>query len=94
MLDSLFLKEWIVSWSFQSIVFMYRGLASMEKTDNDGNIFLDELDCKLVLVFHCTNHEEKERGKEEERKRKKQSEKHKQRERNTERERERKAGKK
>ena len=65
---------------------MYRGLASMEKTIDGCNISEDELDCKLTLVFHCRNGEErervrecdKERGKNRERKRQKGKEKERQ----------------
>ena len=32
----------------------------MEKTIDHCNISVDELDCKLVLVFHCKHGEERE----------------------------------
>ena len=61
------LKEWFVSLSFQSIVSMYCGLASMEETDDHCNISVDELDCKLALVFLCKHGEEREKVRERER---------------------------
>ena len=72
-MSSPLLKEWFVSLSFQSIVSMYRGLASMEKTVDHCNIFVDELDCKLVLVFYCKHGEERERVKEREREKERQT---------------------
>ena len=52
----------------------------MEKTVDHGNISVDELDFKLVLVFHCTHDEERERVRQNERE-KRQKQKQKQRER-------------
>ena len=43
----------------------------MEKTVDHRNISVDELDCQLVLVFHCKHGDEKERVRERERERKK-----------------------
>ena len=63
-MSSPLLKEWFVSFSFQSIVSMYRVLASMENTLVHCNISLNELDSKFVLVFHCKNGEEWERVRE------------------------------
>ena len=63
-MSSLLSKEWLVFLSFQSIFSMYRGLASREKTIDCCNISLDELDCNLVLVFHCKRGEERERVRE------------------------------
>ena len=51
----------------------------MKKTVDHCNITVDELDCKLVLVFHCKHGQERKR--ESERERKRQKEKLKQRER-------------
>ena len=93
MLSSLLLKEWFVLLSFHSIVLMYPGLASMEKTTDHCNIFVDELECNLVLVFHCKQGEEKEGLRKREREIKRQRERQKQGEKERERERERKAGK-
>ena len=59
MLSSPFLKKWFVFSSFQSIVSVYWGLISMEKTVDHCNISVDELHCKLVLVFHCKYGEER-----------------------------------
>ena len=55
------------------------------------NIFVDELDCKLVSVFLFKHGKKRESEKERERKRQRESQK--QKERKTERERKRKAGK-
>ena len=59
-MPSPLLIKWLVSSHFQSIVSVYRGLASMEKTVDHCNISVDELDCMLVLVFHCKYGEERE----------------------------------
>ena len=68
-MSSSLLKVCFVSLRFQSIVSMYRVLASMEKTVDHCNISVDELDCKLVLVFHCKHGEEREIERERERER-------------------------
>ena len=81
------LEEWFVSSPFQSIFSVYWGLASMKKTVDHCNISVDELKCKLVLVFHCKHDEERESEKE------RQKEKETKRETKTEREKERKASK-
>ena len=57
----------------------------MEKTIDHCNISVDELDCKLVLVFHCKHGEERERESERER----EKERDKERDKNRERERDR-----
>ena len=59
---------------------MFRGLASLEKTVDHCNISLDELDCKLVLVFHCKHGEEKEREKKREREKERERERERERE--------------
>ena len=73
MLSSPLLRIWFVFLPFQSIVSVYRDLASVEKTADHCNISVDELDCKIVLVFHCNHGEERdserERQKEKETKR-------------------------
>ena len=68
------LRKWFVSSLFQSIVSMYQGLASMERTVDHCNISVDELDCKLVLVFHCKHGEKRESEKERDRRIKRQRE--------------------
>ena len=60
----------------------------MEKTVNHCNIFVDELDCKLVLVIHCKH------GEETESERKRQKEKETETETETETERKKREGKK
>ena len=57
---SALLRKWFVSSPVLSIVSVCRGLASMEKTVDHCDISLNELDCKLVLVFHCKPGEERE----------------------------------
>ena len=68
-MSSPLLKEWFVTLSFQSVVSMYWGLASMEKTVDHCNISVDKLDCKLVLAFHSKHGEEKESVREREKER-------------------------
>ena len=72
-MSSPLLRKWFVSLPFQSIASVYWGLASMEKTVDHCHISVDELDCKLVLVFHCKHGEgrknKRERQKEKETKR-------------------------
>ena len=58
-MSSPLLRKWFVSLPFQSIASVYWGLASMEKTVDHCNIYVDELDCKLVLVFQCKHGEER-----------------------------------
>ena len=65
----------------------------MEKTVDHCNISVDELDCKLVLVFHCKHGEERESEREKDRKRKRHRERQRQREKKTERVRGRKGSK-
>ena len=48
-------------------LFVYRSLASIEKTVDHCNISVDELDCKLLLVFHSKHDEKREREREKER---------------------------
>ena len=61
------MREWFVSSPFQSIVSVYRGLASREKTVDHGNISVDELDCNLVLVFQCKLDDQRQSERERER---------------------------
>ena len=62
-----FLEGMLAILLFQSIVSMFRGLASMEKTVDHCNIFVDELDWKLVLVFHCKHKKMEDKNREKER---------------------------
>ena len=61
MLFTPLFQEWFVFLSFYSTVSMYWEMASMEKTVDYCNTSVDELDCKVVLVFHCKHSEEKEK---------------------------------
>ena len=61
----------------------------MEKTVDHCNIFVEELDCKLVLVFYCKHGEERKRMREEEKERERDKERNKNGERKKETERER-----
>ena len=87
MLSSHLLRKWFVLLHFQSIVSVYQGLASMEKTVDHCNILVDELDCKLVLAFHCKHGEESERERETEKERYRDRERDKERQKGKERER-------
>ena len=63
----------------------------MEKTVDHCNIFVDKLDCKLVLVFHCKHDEERMRVRE--REKNKEEDKDREKERESLRERKRNPGK-
>ena len=59
-MSSPLLRKWFVFSPFQYTVSVYRGLASMEKSVDHCHISVEELDCKLVLAFHCKQDEERE----------------------------------
>ena len=76
-MSSPLLRRLFVSLPFQSIASVYRGLASMEKTVDVRNISVDELDCKLVLVFHCKHDDERETERERDKEKDRDKERHK-----------------
>ena len=56
------------------IVLVFQCLASMEETVYHCNISVDEMDCKLLLLFHCEHSEEKESERERDRQKEKETE--------------------
>ena len=77
--------EGIVCLFVFSVHIAVSGFGLMEKAVDHCNIFVDELDCKPVLVFHCKHVEEKERVREREKEREKDKERDKNRKRDRDR---------